>query len=228
MSAPDATRLYPDAYGPNAGLIRGDPQVVFLRSLVQSPLTSVGEYSYYADPVDPTGFERHNVLFHYGPDRLVIGKFCALARGVRFIMGAANHRRAGVSTFPFPMFGGDWLEHMPLFAERDFPGDTVVGNDVWLGYEATVMPGVRIGDGAIIAAKSVVTSDVPAYAVAGGNPARVIRYRFEPDEIERLVRLAWWNWPIDVVSKHVAEIMSGGVAELEAVARKHGLEEDPQ
>jgi virginiamycin A acetyltransferase len=126
------------------------------------------------------------------------------------------------------MFGADWLEYMPLFAQRDFPGDTVVGNDVWLGYDATVMPGVRIGDGAIIAAKSVVTSDVPAYAVVGGNPARLIRYRFGEDEIARLVRLAWWNWPIEVVSKNVAEIMSGGVAELEAVARDHGLGEDPK
>jgi virginiamycin A acetyltransferase len=215
--------MYPDAYGPNAGLIKGDPQVVFLKALVQSPLTSVGDYTYYADPIDPTGFERHNVLFHYGPDRLVIGKFCALARGTRFIMGAANHQRRGVSTFPFPMFGGDWLEHMHLFAQRDFPGDTVVGNDVWLGYDVTVLPGVRIGDGAIVAAKSVVASDVPAYAVVGGNPARLIRHRFAADEIARLVRLAWWDWPIEVITKNVATIMSGSVAHLEAVARDHGL-----
>jgi virginiamycin A acetyltransferase len=215
--------MYPDAYGPNAGLIKGDPQVVFLKPLVQSPLTSVGEYSYYADPVDPTGFERHNVLFHYGPDRLVIGKYCALARGVRFIMGAANHRRTGVSTFPFPMFGGDWLAHMNLFADRGFPGDTVVGNDVWLGYEAVVLPGVRIGDGAIVAAESVVATNVPPYAIVGGNPAQVIRFRFPPDDVERLLAVAWWDWPIDVVSKNVPAIMSGDVADLVDVARAHGL-----
>ncbi len=223
MSAPDPSRLYPDAYGPNAGLIKGDPQVVFLKPLVQSPFTSIGDYTYYADPLDPTGFERNNVLFHYGPDRLVIGRYCALARGVRFIMGAANHRRAGVSTFPFPMFGGDWLAHMDLFADRDFPGDTVVGNDVWLGYESAVLPGVRIGDGAIVAARSVVASDVPPYAVVGGNPARLIRHRFTEDETARLMEVAWWDWPVDVVSKNVATIMSGDVAELEAVARAHGL-----
>jgi virginiamycin A acetyltransferase len=223
VPAPDPSRLYPDAYGPNAGLIKGDPQVVFLQALVQSPLTSVGEYTYYADPVDPTGFERNNVLFHYGPDRLVIGRYCALARGVRFIMGAANHRREGVSTFPFPMFGGDWLAHMDLFAAREFPGDTVIGNDVWLGYESVVLPGVRVGDGAIVAAKSVVAADVPPYAVVGGNPARVLRQRFAPGEVERLLRVAWWDWPADLVSKHVRTIMSGSVDELEAAAHAHGF-----
>jgi virginiamycin A acetyltransferase len=226
VSTPDPTRLYPDVYGPNAGLIMGDPQVVFLKPLVQSPLTTVGEYSYYADPVDPTGFERNNVLYHYGPDRLVIGRYCALARGVRFIMGAANHRRQGVSTFPFPMFGGDWMAHMDLFADRRFPGDTVIGNDVWLGYESAVLPGVRIGDGAIVAARSVVTSDVPPYAVVGGNPARPIRHRFGADETARLLRAAWWDWPADLVSANVRGIMAGDVAELEAVARAHGLLRD--
>nr|WP_042187127.1 CatB-related O-acetyltransferase [Kibdelosporangium sp. MJ126-NF4]CTQ90951.1 Chloramphenicol acetyltransferase (EC 2.3.1.28) [Kibdelosporangium sp. MJ126-NF4] len=217
MAAPDPDRLYPDAHGPNAGLIKGDPQVVFLKTLVQSPLTEVGDYTYYADPDDPTGFERRNVLFHYGPDRLVIGKFCALARGIRFIMGAANHRRNGVSTYPFPMFGGDWLEHMPLFAARDFPGDTVIGNDVWLGYDVTVLPGVRIGHGAIVAAKSVVAADIPPYAIAGGNPATVIRSRFAAAEVAELLRLAWWDWPIDVISEHIPAIMGGSVRELAAV-----------
>jgi virginiamycin A acetyltransferase len=178
----------------------------------------VGDYTYYADPTDPTGFERHNVLFHYGPDRLVIGRYCALARGVRFIMGAANHRRAGVSTYPFPMFGGDWLAHMDLFAEREFPGDTVVGNDVWLGTASVVLPGVRIGDGAIVGAHSVVASPVEPYTIVAGNPARPIRQRFEPDEVRRLLRVAWWDWPVELVTKHVREIMSGSVADLEAVA----------
>lgn len=223
MLAPEPNRLYPDTYGPNAGRVMGDPQVVFLKALVQSPLTSVGDYTYYADPVDPTGFERHNVLFHHGPDRLVIGSYCALARGVRFIMGAANHRRSGISTFPFPMFGADWLEHMDLFAAREFSGDTVIGSDVWMGYEVTVLPGVHIGHGAIVAAGSVVASDVPPYAMVGGNPARLIRYRFEPDEIDRLLRIAWWDWPVERVTANVRTIMSGSVDDLERVASNDRL-----
>lgn len=162
-SPPDPMRLYPDFYGPKAGKVLGDPQVVFLKPLVQSPLTSVGEYTYYADPVDPTGFERHNVLFHHGPERLVIGRYCAIARGTRFLMNSANHRRDGLSTFPFPMFGGAWLDQMDLYATRSPGRDTVVGNDVWLGTDVTVMPGVTIGDGAIVAATSTVSSDIPPY-----------------------------------------------------------------
>lgn len=217
MPAPDPTRLYPPVYGPNYGRAQGWP-VVFLQPLVESPFTEVGAYTYYADPVDPTGFERNNVLFHYGPDRLVIGKYCAIAREVRFLMGAANHLINGVSTYPFPMFGADWAAGMDLFAARSFRGDTVVGNDVWLGYQALVMPGVRIGDGAIVAARSVVTSDLPPYCVAGGNPARVIRQRFTDSEIGRLLRIAWWDWPADQVTRHLSAVMGNDLDALEAAA----------
>jgi virginiamycin A acetyltransferase len=152
--------------------------VVLLKPLVTSPLIEVGEYSYYDDPDEPTAFETRNVLYHYGPEKLVIGKFCALGTGVRFIMNGANHRMDGPSTFPFPIMGGSWAEHVDLITGLPGRGDTVVGNDVWLGHGAMVMPGVHIGHGAIVASGAVVADDVPDYGIIGGNPARLIRTRY--------------------------------------------------
>ena len=154
------------------------PRVVLLKPLVTSPLIEVGEYSYYDDPDEPTAFETRNVLYHYGPEKLVIGKFCALGEGVRFIMNGANHRMDGPSTFPFPIMGASWAEHFDLITGLPGRGDTVIGNDVWFGYRATVMPGVRIGHGAIVASGAVVVDDVPDYGIVGGNPAELIRSRF--------------------------------------------------
>ncbi|WP_420094807.1 CatB-related O-acetyltransferase [Nocardia asteroides] len=196
----------------------GQPRVVLLKPLVTSALIEVGEYSYYDDPGDPTAFETANVLYHYGPEKLVIGRFCALATGVRFIMNGANHRMDGPSTFPFPTIGGGWAEHIDLLMELPNRGDTVLGNDVWLGYGVTVMPGVRIGNGAIVAAGSVVTRDIPDYAVAGGNPARVLRMRYPDADIARLLDLAWWDWPIEHLTAQVRVLMSGSVDDLVAVA----------
>ncbi|MFC3961839.1 CatB-related O-acetyltransferase [Nocardia jiangsuensis] len=207
MTAPDPTTLHPMA---------GQPRVVLLKPLINSELIEVGEYSYYDDPGDPTAFATANVLYHYGPEKLVIGKFCALATGVRFIMNGANHRMDGPSTFPFPTIGGSWAQHIDLLMELPNRGDTVLGNDVWLGYGVTVMPGVRIGNGAIVAAGSVVTRDIPDYAVAGGNPARVLRMRYPDADIARLLELAWWDWPIEHLSAHVRVLMSGGVDDLVA------------
>ncbi|WP_433549439.1 CatB-related O-acetyltransferase [Streptomyces sp. CA-294286] len=196
----------------------GQPRVVLLKPLVKSPLIEVGDYSYYDDPDDPTAFETRHVLYHYGPELLRIGRFCALATGVRFLMNGANHRMDGPSTFPFPMMGGAWGPHADLLADLPVRGDTVVGNDVWLGNGVTVMPGVRIGHGAIVAAGSVVTSDVPDYAVVGGNPARLIRKRFTDGEIARLLAVAWWDWPVEHLTQHVRVVMAGTVEELEAAA----------
>ncbi|MFC8531044.1 CatB-related O-acetyltransferase [Nocardia sp. NPDC057227] len=196
----------------------GQPRVVLLKPLVTSALIEVGEYSYYDDPGDPTAFETANVLYHYGPEKLVIGRFCALATGVRFIMNGANHRMDGPSTFPFPTIGGGWAKHIDLLMELPNRGDTVLGNDVWLGYGVTVMPGVRIGNGAIVAAGSVVTRDIPDYAVAGGNPARVLRMRYPDADIARLLDLAWWDWPIEHLTAQVRVLMSGSVDDLVAAA----------
>ncbi|MFD7828245.1 CatB-related O-acetyltransferase [Kitasatospora sp. NPDC059803] len=206
---PDPSTLHP---------VAGQPRVVLLKPLVTSPLIDVGDYSYYDDPDDATAFETRNVLYHYGPERLVIGKFCALGTGVRFIMNGANHRMDGPSTFPFPIMGGSWAEHFDLVTGLAGRGDTVVGNDVWIGYGTMVMPGVRIGHGAIIASGAVVVDDVPDYGIVGGNPAKLIRTRYAEADIARLLALAWWNWPTDHLTRHLRTVMSGTVDDLEAAA----------
>ncbi|MER6769084.1 CatB-related O-acetyltransferase [Streptomyces bacillaris] len=205
----DPTALHP---------MPGQPRVVQLKPLITSGLIEAGEYSYYDDPEHATEFETRNVLYHYGPERLVIGKFCALGTGVRFIMNGANHRMDGPSTFPFPTLGGSWADHFDLLTGLPNRGDTVIGNDVWIGYEAVIMPGVRIGHGAIISSRSVVVSDVPDYGIVGGNPARLIRTRYEEADIARLLAVAWWDWPADHLTRHIRTVMSGTVAELEAAA----------
>lgn len=172
MHGPDPNDKHPMA---------GFPQVCFIRNTVSNPAIEIGQYTYYDDPDDPEGFER-NVLYHYPfmGDKLRIGKFCAIARGVKFVMNGAHHKMSGFSTYPFQIFGHGWEEAMPAPEEFPYKGDTVVGHDVWLGYEALVMPGVRIGNGAIVATRAVVASDVPPYAIVGGNPARVLKHRFAP------------------------------------------------
>lgn len=206
MTAPDPTRLHP---------IDGQPRVVLLRPLLsEHPLIDVGEFTYYDDPEHADEFATRNVLHHYGPDRLRIGRFCALAAGVRFIMNGANHRMNGPSTYPFPIMGGDWARHADLIADLPSRGDTVVGHDVWIGGDVTVMPGVTIGHGAIVSTGAVVTRDVPPYAVIGGNPARVIRSRFEADDVVALLSIAWWDWPLEKITRHLRTIADGTVAEL--------------
>ena len=214
-AAPDPDRLHP---------VTGQERVVFLKPLVTDPKIEVGEYTYYDDPDDPLGFERNAVLYAYGAERLIIGRYCALASGVRFVMPGANHADLGPSTFPFGIFGEPWAERtMDLVMGAPSRGDTVLGHDVWLGYRALVLPGVTIGDGAVVAAASVVASDVPPYAIVGGNPARVIRMRYEADDVERLLRASWWDWPVELVTEHARTIISGTPAELERIAAEAGL-----
>lgn len=203
----------------NAHPMEGFPQVCFINNTVRNPNIIVGDYSYYDDPEEPENFER-NVLYHYPflGDRLVIGKFCAIARGVKFIMNGANHKLSGVSTYPFQIFGNGWEKVMPKPGDLPDKGDTIVGNDVWIGYEALIMPGVRIGNGAIVSSRSVVVSDVPAYTIVGGNPARPIRQRFAPDAVAILESLAWWDWPIDRITRHLELIVAGDVEALRRCA----------
>lgn len=197
----------------------GYPQVCYIKNTISSPNIVIGDYTYYDDPEDSENFER-NVLYHFPfiGDKLVIGKFCALARGVKFIMNGANHKLLGISTYPFQIFGNGWEKVMPETGDLPYKGDTVIGNDVWIGYEALIMPGVKIGNGAIVAARSVVTADVPAYTIVGGDPARPMRTRFAPDVVARLETLAWWDWPIEKVTRHLPLIVSGDVAALSACA----------
>ncbi len=195
--------------------MEGFPQVCFIRNTVRNPNIVVGEYTYYDDPDDAADFER-NVLYHFPfiGDRLVIGRFCAIARGAKFIMNGANHKLSGISTYPFQIFGNGWEDVMPKPGDLPYKGDTVIGNDVWVGYESLVMPGVRIGNGAIVSARSVVVSDVPAYTIVGGNPARPIRQRFDPEAVAALEALAWWDWPVERITRHLRLIVAGDVDAL--------------
>jgi virginiamycin A acetyltransferase len=200
----------PDTRHPLAGVER----VAFLKPFITRPNIEVGDYTYYDDPDGAEQFEK-NVLYHFDfiGDRLIIGKFCSIATGVRFLMNGGNHQVATFSSFPFSIFGNGW----ELAAPTSWPhkGDTHVGNDVWIGYRATIMPGVTIGDGAVIGSMSVVTSDVPPYGIVGGNPARVIRYRFDEATIARLLALRWWDWEIERITRKVAAIAGADLAALE-------------
>jgi virginiamycin A acetyltransferase len=197
----------------------GFPQVCFIKNTVSNPNILIGDYTYYDDPDDSENFER-NVLYHYPfiGDRLIIGKFCALARGVKFIMNGANHKLSGFSTYPFQIFGNGWEKVMPQPGELPFKGDTIVGNDVWIGYDCLIMPGVKIGNGAIVSSRSVVVSDVPPYTVIGGNPAKPIKQRFSADLVSELEAIAWWDWPIEKISQHLAEIVCADIHALRACA----------
>lgn len=194
------------------------PQVCFIKNSVTCPNIIIGDYTYYDDPEGAENFER-NVLYHYPfiGDKLIIGKFCALARGVRFIMNGANHKTSGLSTFPFFIFGNGWESAAPEPGDLPYKGDTRVGNDVWMGYDCLIMPGVTIGNGAIISSRSVVVADVPAYSIVGGNPAKVIRQRFSDEVIAELENIAWWDWPPEKITQNLAAITSGDIARLKAL-----------
>jgi len=193
-------------------------RVGFLKPLVDAPNIEIGEYTYYDDPDGPDQFVRKCVLHHYDfiGDKLIIGRFCAIAEGVRFIMNGANHMLSGFSTYPFNIFGNGWEAGFDEQAWRgELRGDTVIGNDVWIGFDAVIMPGVRIGDGAIVGGRSVVTRDVPPYAVVAGNPAKVVKMRFDPNTIERLLSIAWWNWPADKITRNLDAIRGSDIERLE-------------
>lgn len=171
----------------------------FIKNLIKAPNIIIGDYTYY-DDCDPTGFEEKNVLFNYPAfgDRLIIGKYCSIASGTTFIMGSANHRISSVTTYPFHVFGGLWSERTPdHLSQLPFKGDIVIGNDVWIGRESVIMPGVKVGDGSIIGAYSVVTNDIPPYSVVGGNPAKFIKKRFDDELIDILLKLKWWDFDQD-------------------------------
>lgn len=191
----------------------GDRETVYLKNVVTNPNIQIGEYTMYNDFVhDPRQFEKNNVLYQYpiNGDSLRIGKFCSIACGAKFLFASANHTQASVSTYPFPIFFKEWdLDIGDVTSAWDHKGDIVIGNDVWIGYEAVVMAGVTIGDGAIIGARAVVTKDVPPYTIVGGVPAREIRRRFSDDVIARLQELKWWDWPAEQIQRNIKNIQSG-------------------
>ena len=210
MHGPDPRTRHP---------LGGAPHTVFLNTVITRATIEVGDFTYYHDPDRPEAFEDRNVLYHFDfiGDRLRIGRFCALATGVRFIMNGANHAMGGFSTYPFNIFGGGWEDGFDLASVTDgLRGDTVVGNDVWIGREATVMPGITIGDGAIVGAKAVVAAPVPPYAVVAGNPARIVRYRFCDDTIETLLDIAWWHWTPEKIARNLDAIRGADLDRLRA------------
>lgn len=209
MTIPDSNKLYPRT---------GDPQTIYLKNAITRGSISVGDYTMYNDTVhDPRDFEKNNVLYHYpvNRDRLIIGRFCSIACGAKFLFTSANHAMRSLSTYPFPIFFEEWgLDRTRVADAWDNKGDIVVGSDVWIGYEAVILSGVTIGDGAIIGARAVVTRNVPPYAIVGGVPARLIRKRFDDKTIETLLRLKWWNWPSEKIARHIAAIQNGRLDEL--------------
>ena len=205
----DTKKLYPRT---------GDKQTVYLKNVITDPAITVGDYTMYNDFVnDPVGFEKNNVLYHYpiNRDRLIIGKFCSIACGAKFLFNSANHTLSSLSTYPFPLFFEEWgLEKRNVAASWDNKGDIVIGNDVWIGYEAVIMAGVTIGDGAIIGARAVVTKDVPPYTVAGGIPAKPITKRYPEETLAALSELKWWDWPEERIAQNLHAIQAGKLNEL--------------
>ena len=208
------TKIYPRT---------GDKQTVYLNAVIKDSQIEVGDYTIYNDFVaDPLLFEKNNVLYHYPIHReeLIIGKFCSIACGTKFLFNCANHTLKSLSTYTFPLFYEEWeLEKSNITTAWNNKGDIVIGNDVWIGYEAVIMAGVHIGDGAIIAARAVVTKDVPPYTIVGGTPAKEIRKRFDAEVIEQLLILKWWDWSTDKIHQCLPYIAEGKLDELLAMKK---------
>lgn len=214
MRGPDKHKLYPN---------ENIKSVCYISNLPKRPNVEIGAYTYYSDNKEsPEKFYDH-IEHHYEflGDKLIIGKFCAIAEGVKFIMNGANHRMDGISTYPFNIFGGGWERVTPTVEELPFKGDTVIGNDVWIGQNVTIMPGVKIGDGAIIAANATVVKNVEPYTIYGGNPARFIKKRFSDEIIEFLLKLKWWDWEEEKIFTHLEMLTSAsGLAQLKELMKK--------
>ena len=200
----------------------GDLQTVYLKDVVTGPNIEIGDYTMYNDfERDPRDFERNNVLYHYpvNGDKLRIGKFCSIACGAKFLFNSANHTLRSLSTYPFLIFYEEWgLEGKDIRQAWDNKGDIVIGNDVWIGYQAVILAGVTVGDGAIIGSRAVVTRDVPPYTIVGGVPAKPIRKRFDEDTIARLQALRWWDWDQETIRRALPAIQAGRLSELEGLA----------
>ena len=201
----------------------GDQQTVYLNAVIKDPQIEVGDYTIYNDFIaDPLLFEKNNVLYHYPihREKLIIGKFCSIACGTKFLFNCANHTLKSLSTYTFPLFYEEWeLEKSNITTAWDNKGNIVIGNDVWIGYEAVIMAGVHIGDGAIIAARAVVTKDVPPYTIVGGTPAKEIRKRFDAEVIEQLLIQKWWDWSTDKIHQCLPYIAEGKLDELLAMKK---------
>ncbi len=195
-----------------------DKETVYLKNVITNPNITVGDYTIYNDFVgEPKDFEKNNVLYQYpiNQDKLIIGKFCSIACGAKFIFNSANHSLSSLSTYPFPIFFEEWdLDVKNITKAWDNKGDIVIGNDVWIGYEAVILAGVTIGDGAIIGTRAVVTKNVPPYTIVGGVPAKPIRERFPQETIDFLLKIKWWDWSEEHIRQHITNIQSGNIEYL--------------
>jgi len=208
MTIPDSKKIYPRI---------GDTQIVYLKNVIDNPNIEIGDFTFYNDFVhDPRDFQKNNVLYHYpvNEDRLMIGKFCSIACGAKFLMNSANHSLHSLSTYTFPIFYDEWDHGMWAQEAWDNKGSIVIGNDVWIGFEAVVLAGVTIGDGAIVGARAVVTKDISPYTIVGGVPAQPIRKRFSDEDIASLLALKWWYWLTEKISASIQYIQSGNIEML--------------
>lgn len=202
MMGPDKNKRFP---------LENYDKLCFLKNIIKNPNIIVGDYTYYDDFEDVENFEK-NVKYHFDfvGDKLIIGKFCMIASGVKFIMNGGNHLTEAISAYPFAIFGNGWEKAME---GKSYPnkGNIVIGNDVWIGHNATIMAGVTIGDGAIIGTNATVVKNVEPYSIVGGNPAKELKKRFSDEIIEKLLELQWWNWPIEQISENVHALTSGNI-----------------
>ena len=196
----------------------GDRETVYLKNVVDNPNIQIGDYTIYNDFIhDPREFQKNNVLYHYpiNKDRLIIGKFCSIACGAKFLFNSANHKMTSLSTYTFPLFFEEWgLKKENVAQAWDQKGDIMIGNDVWIGYEAVILSGVTIGDGAVIGCRAVVTKDIPPYTIVGGVPAKPIRKRFDEETIKELQKIKWWDWPEEKITEKIQAIQAGDLEGL--------------
>ncbi len=196
----------------------GDRETVYLKNVVENSNIEIGDYTIYNDFIhDPREFQKNNVLYHYpiNKDRLIIGKFCSIACGAKFLFNSANHKMASLSTYTFPLFFEEWgLKKENVAQAWDQKGDIMIGNDVWIGYEAVILSGVTIGDGAVIGCRAVVTKDIPPYTIVGGVPAKPIRKRFDEETIKELQKIKWWDWPEEKITEKIQAIQAGDLVGL--------------
>lgn len=209
MTIPNTNKVYPRS---------NDYQTIYLKNVITRDNIKVGDYTIYNDYYnDPRNFEKNNVLYQYpvNNDKLIIGKFCSIACKAKFLMTSGNHTMKSLSTYTFPIFYEEWgLDVSYITDAWDNKGDIVIGNDVWIGYDAIIMSGVKIGDGAIIGTRAIVTNDVPPYTIVGGIPAKVIKKRFSDDIILKLLKIKWWNWPDEKIQANIQYIQSGNIDKL--------------